>query len=37
MNITTSTVRKHVQNLLRKLGVRSRLAAVLAAQEEQLL
>jgi DNA-binding CsgD family transcriptional regulator len=37
MNISTSTVRKHVQNLLGKLGVGSRLAAVLAALENRIL
>ncbi len=37
MNISTSTVRKHVQNLLRKIGAGSRLAAVLAALEKRIL
>lgn len=37
MNITTSTVRKHVENLLRKLGARNRLDAVLLAFEEGIL
>jgi DNA-binding CsgD family transcriptional regulator len=37
MNISTSTVRKHVQNLLRKVGAGSRLAAVLAALEKRIL
>jgi PAS domain S-box-containing protein len=37
MNISTSTVRKHVQNLLRKVGAGSRLAAVLAALENRIL
>lgn len=37
LNVSTSTIRKHVQNLLRKLGVKSRLAAVLVAIEQGLL
>jgi DNA-binding CsgD family transcriptional regulator len=37
MNVSTSTVRKHVQNLLRKVGASSRLAAVLAALEKRIL
>jgi DNA-binding CsgD family transcriptional regulator len=37
MGISTSTVRKHVQNLMRKLGVGNRLEAVLAAVERRLL
>lgn len=37
MGISTSTVRKHVQNLLRKLGVGNRLEAVLAAVGMRLL
>lgn len=37
LDVSTSTVRKHVQSLLRKLKVGSRLAAVLAAFERQLL
>ncbi len=37
LTVSTSTVRKHVQSLLRKLEVGSRLAAVLAAFERQLL
>lgn len=37
MSVTTSTVRKHVENLLRKLGVGSRLEAVLVALGERIL
>jgi len=37
MGISTSTVRKHVQNLMRKLGAGNRLEAVLAAVEMRLL
>jgi DNA-binding CsgD family transcriptional regulator len=37
MGISTSTVRKHVQNLMQKLGVGNRLEAVLAAVDMRLL
>jgi DNA-binding CsgD family transcriptional regulator len=37
LHVSTSTVRKHVQNLLRKLRVTTRLAAVLTAMERRLL
>lgn len=37
LHITPSTVRKHLQNLFRKLGVQSRLTAVLAALERRML
>lgn len=37
MQISTSTVRKHVQNLLQKVRARNRLAAVLAALENEIL
>lgn len=37
MSVTTSTVRKHVEHLLQKLGVRNRLAAVMVALENGLL
>lgn len=37
LSVTASTVRKHVQNILHKLNVRSRLSAVLVAIEKRLL
>lgn len=37
LHVTPSTVRKHIQNLFRKLEVGSRLEAVLAALERSLL
>lgn len=37
MGISLSTVRKHVQNLMRKLGAKTRLSAVLTAIERRLL
>lgn len=37
LGVTISTVRKHVQNLMHKLGVKSRLSAVIAAMDQELL
>jgi DNA-binding NarL/FixJ family response regulator len=37
LSISPSTVRKHVQNIFDKLNVHSRLGAVLAAFEKQIL
>jgi DNA-binding NarL/FixJ family response regulator len=37
MNVSTSTVRKHVQNLLRKLGAGNRLSAVLVALQKRIV
>lgn len=37
MKVTASTVRKHVENLLRKLGVGSRLEAVLVALDKRIV